>query len=49
MADDIITLEEVIVKVNSKKNINNNEFKIMKDLLGKKGFAKVLARGMYHD
>ena len=39
--------KEVVVKVNAESDMNDNEFKIMKDLSDKnlKGFPKVYSQG----
>jgi serine/threonine protein kinase len=48
LAIDKVTKHEVVIKVNSEKDINYNEFVIMKDLSDKNisGFPKVYSQGL---
>ena len=46
MAYDKENKQDVAMKVNSKEHINQNEFDIMREMTGIKGFPKVISQGI---
>lgn len=46
LGTDKYTKQEVVLKLNSSTEINDHEFKIMKDISGVDGFPRVMSSGM---
>lgn len=47
LGKDLLTKQDVIVKVNAKKDMNDHEFEVMKEISGTKGFPIVYDSGVY--